>query len=543
MKTVLLSINAKYIHTNNAVRLLKANTDFLVDIMEYTIKDNIDEIVNDIEKVDPNVLGLSVYIWNVSLITKIIDKLKLPNTKIIIGGPEVSYDSSYFLRKHNVDFIIRGEGEIAFDKLLTALESNADFDTVPNLMYLKDGKLINKGITEISNLNDLKQPYFMEDDIVHIPNKVSYIESSRGCPYKCSYCLSSLEEKVRFFNIEDVKKTILYLMEKGSKTIKFLDRTFNANKNTLDLLSFIIDNNNNKTVFQFEITGDILDQKIIHHLNEFAPRGLFRFEIGIQSINAETNSLVDRFQNTEKLFENIRLIQKGNVIGLHLDLIAGLPKENLESFKITFDEVFKLGAKELQLGFLKMLRGTKIRREAEIYNYIYHENAPYEIISNDSISEKDIIEIHLVEHMLDIYHNKGYFKENLLNYILSTDSPFMFFKEIGEHYIKNNYSFKGYQIEDVYKRLFGFIDDETVIYSLKKDYLRRSKIKPKIFWDNFIDKQEKRKVFEKLSTDNKMDINIFYKYSVVMKYKNEYFIIIYKNLDNYSYILKDDIIN
>lgn len=541
MKTVLLSINAKYIHTNNAVRLLKANTDFLVDIMEYTIKDDIDEIVRDIESVNPDVLGCSVYIWNVSIITKIIDKLNLPNTKIIIGGPEVSFDSKYFLINHNVDFIIRGEGEIAFNKLLFALESNTSFDNVPNLMYLKDDKLIDKGITEITNLDSLKQPYFMEDDIIHIPNKVSYIESSRGCPYKCSYCLSSLEKTVRFFNIEDVKKTILYLMDNGSKTIKFLDRTFNANKNTLDLLSFIIENNNNKTIFQFEITGDILDQKIIHHLNEFAPKGLFRFEIGIQSINTETNKLVDRFQNTEKLFENIRLIQEGNVIGLHLDLIAGLPKEDLESFKITFDKVFKLGAKELQLGFLKMLRGTKIRREANLYNYIYHETAPYEIISNDSISEKDILQIHLVEHMLDIYHNKGYFKENLLNYIISTDSPYMFFKEIGEHYTKNNYSFKGYQIEDVYKRLFSYIDDESVIYSLKKDYLRRSKIKPKIFWNNFIEKKEKRKVFEKISKDNRMDINIFYKYSIVMKYRNEYYIVVYKNFKNNSYIIKDDI--
>jgi len=541
MKTILLSINAKYIHTNNAVRLLKANTDFSVDIMEYTIKDNIEDIVNNIENTNPDILGFSVYIWNVSIIIKIIDKLNLPNTTIVLGGPEVSYDSSYLLTKYNVDFIIRGEGEIAFNDLLHALDSNTSIDNITNLMYLKEGKLINKGITEIANLDTLKQPYFMEDDITHIPNKVSYIESSRGCPYKCSYCLSSLEKKVRFFNIEDVKKTIMYLMKHGSKTIKFLDRTFNANKNTLNLLSFIIENNNNKTVFQFEITGDILEQEIIHHLNKYAPTGLFRFEIGIQSINYETNFLVDRFQNTEKLFENISLIQQGNIIGLHLDLIAGLPKEDLISFRKTFDEVFKLGAKELQLGFLKMLRGTKIRREANTYNYKYNETAPYEIISNESISEDDVKEIHLVEHMLDIYHNKGYFKENLLTYILSTTSPFLFFKEIGEFYIKNNLSFKGYQVQDVYQRLFDFIKNDTVIYTLKKDYLKRSKVKPKIFWGNSIDKQEKRKVFERLSTENNMDINIFYKYSVIMKYKNEYYITIYKNLKSKSYLIKDDI--
>lgn len=541
MKTVLLSINAKYIHTNNAVRLLKVNTDFPVDILEYTIKDDINDIIKKIEEINPDVLGFSIYIWNVSIITEIINSLKLPNTTIVIGGPEVSYDSDYFLFKHNVDYIIRGEGEIAFNDLLKAIDSKSSLNNVTNLMYLKDGLLVDKGITEISNLNALKQPFYMEEDIIHIPNKVSYIESSRGCPYNCSYCLSSLEKKVRFFDIESVKKTILYLMEKGSKTIKFLDRTFNANKNTLELLSFIVENNNNKTVFQFEITGDILDKAIIHHLNEFAPPGLFRFEIGIQSINYNTNFLVDRFQNTEKLFENIKLIQEGKVIGLHLDLIAGLPKEDLDSFRETFDEVFKLGAKELQLGFLKMLRGTKIRRQSDIYDYVYNNTAPYEIISNDSLNQSDIEEIHLVEHMLDIYHNKGYFGINLLKYILSTNSPFIFFKEIGEYFIKNKLSFKGYQVEDVYTRLFNFLKDEPVIYSLKKDYLNRSKIKPKIFWDNSIDKQNKRKIFEKLSEDYKIDINVFYKYSVIMKYQNEYYITVYKNFENTSYIIKDDI--
>lgn len=542
MKTVLLGINAKYIHTNNAVRLLKANTDFSVDILEYTIKDDIDKIVSDIEKENPDVLGFSVYIWNISLIIKILSKLSLDGSKIVLGGPEVSYDSEYIINNKIADFIIRGEAEVAFNELLVALDTGNSYENINSLMFLKDNLLIDNGIHEIQNLSLLKQPHFFENDISHIPNKVSYIESSRGCPYKCSYCLSSLEKTVRFFDVESVKKTILYLMEKGSKTIKFLDRTFNANKNTLDFLSFIIENNNNKTVFQFEITGDILDKKIIEHLNEFAPPGLFRFEIGIQSINYETNFLVDRFQNTEKLFENISLIQEGNVIGLHLDLIAGLPKEDLNSFKKTFNEVFKLGAKELQLGFLKMLRGTKIRHEAQIYKYEFSDEPPYEIISNESISVNDISEIHLVEHMLDIYHNKGYFGKNLLNYILKTNSPYDFFKEIGKYYLKHEYSFKGYQVEDVYQRLFNFLNDEDEIYKLKKDYLNRSKIKPKIFWDNSIEKPEKRRIFELLSLRQNIDINILYKYSVLIKYKSECYITIYKDLKNHSYTLKDDII-
>jgi len=332
--------------------------------------------------------------------------------------------------------------------------------------------------------------------------------------------------------MDKVKEVILYLMKHGSKTIKFLDRTFNANKKTLELFSFIIKNNNHKTVFQFEITGDVLDKRIIEYLNENAPKGLFRFEIGIQSTNQETNLLVDRFQNTERLFDNINLIQNGEIIDLHLDLIAGLPKEDLTSFKKTFNEVYNLGAKELQLGFLKMLKGTKIRREATKYNYLYNDDAPYEIISNNSLSEKDIKEIHLVEHMLDIYHNKGYFKENLHNYILNTKNPYNFFKEIGEFYLSQNYSFKSYQIEDVYQRLFNFIKDNHIIFTLKKDYLTRSKIKPKLFWDNNISKQEKQYVLNKIADDTIFSLNTLYKHCVVIKDQTNYFVVLYQNFKN-----------
>jgi len=541
MKTLLISINAKYIHTNNAVRLLKANSDFDLDIFEYTIKDDISKIINDIELFNPDVLGLSIYIWNVSIFKKILSKLSLKDSNIIIGGPEVSYDSSYFLNKLHVDFIIRGEGELVFNSLVQALYSKKDYKNISNLSYLNNDVVVNNPLLEIEELDKLHSPHFYKEDILDIPNKISYIETSRGCPFNCSYCLSSLEKKVRFFNIEQVKKTILYLMDHGSKTIKFLDRTFNANKKTLELFNFIIKNNNNKTVFQFEITGDILDTKIIEFLNNNAPKGLFRFEIGIQSTNYETNKLVDRIQDKEKLFNNIIFIQEKKIIDLHLDLIAGLPREDLLSFRNTFNEVFMLGAKELQLGFLKMLRGTKIRREASLYNYIYDDEAPYEIKSNDTLSEDDVKEIHLVEHMLDIYHNKGYFSTNLLKYIKETDNPYMFFKTIGEFYQKNKYTFKGYQIEDVYQRLFNFINDELIIYSLKKDYLLRSKIKPKVFWNVDISKEEKGVILKKIAHTSEYSINTLYKHSVISKYKSTYFVVYYKDFKSTSYEIGEDI--
>jgi len=542
MKTLLISINAKYIHTNNAVRLLKANSDFDIDIYEYTIKDDINKIIDDIKQYNPDVLGLSIYIWNIGLFRKILSKLSLEGSNIIIGGPEVSYESSDFLNKYPVDFIVKGEGELAFNKLLHAIDSGEDVSSISNLIYLKDNNITHTPLLEISNLDELKLPYFFEFDIPHIPNKISYIETSRGCPYKCSYCLSSLEKKVRFFNMDKVKDTIMYLMNHGSKTIKFLDRTFNANKKTLELFDFIIKNNNNKTVFQFEITGDVLDTKIIEHLNYSAPKGLFRFEIGIQSTNNETNLLVDRYQNTDKLFENINLIQEKGIIDLHLDLIAGLPKEDLSSFRNTFNEVYNLGAKELQLGFLKMLKGTKIRREASLYAYIYSEEAPYQIISNDSLSVDDVEEIHLVEHMLDIYHNKGYFGKNTHNYILNTKDPYSFFKAIGKFYLVNKYSFKGYQVEDVYSRLFKYIKNEETIFSLKQDYLNRSKIKPKIFWEQDISKQEKNVVFKKISKKSKISVNELYKHTAIIRYDNIYIVVLYRNFQSLVFETKKDLL-
>ena len=543
MKTLLISINAKYIHTNNAVRLLKANSDFDIDIYEYTIKDDIEKIASDILSYNPDVLGFSIYIWNINIFKNILKMLSLEGSNIVIGGPEVSYESSDFLTNYPVDFIVKGEGELVFNKLLHSLYSNRDYSSIPNLIYLNDNQITHTPLLEIDNLNILKLPYFFDFDIPHIPNKISYIETSRGCPYKCSYCLSSLEKKVRFFNMDKVKKVILYLMENGSKTIKFLDRTFNANKKTLELFKFIINNNNNKTIFQFEITGDVLDPKIIEYLNNNAPKGLIRFEIGIQSTNDETNLLVDRFQNTKKLFENIVLIQEKKTIDLHLDLIAGLPKEDLTSFKHTFNEVYNLGAKELQLGFLKLLKGTKIRREASKYHYLYDNEAPYEIIENDCLSIKDIKEIHLVEYMLDIYHNKEYFGNNLHSYILNTNNPYNFFKEIGEFYITNNYSFKGYQVEDVYQRLFNYINDEEIIFTLKKDYLNRSKIKPKIFWDYNISKKEKNYLYKKVAQLNNLSINSLYKHAVTIKYNTNYYIVFYKDFQRSTFEIIENIID
>lgn len=535
MKIALISINAKYIHTNNAVRLLKANSDFDIDILEYTIKDDITGIIETLNNSSYQVLGFSTYIWNVTIICSILKQLDTSQKTIILGGPEVSYEASYFMKNYPVDYIVKGEGENSFNNLLHALNNNQDVSMIDGLAFRKGGQIRQTAIKEIDNLSNISSPHYFIEDRKHIPNKITYIESSRGCPYHCSYCLSSLEEKVRFFPIDHVKQEIKYAMDNGSKTIKFLDRTFNANKSTLEVLDFIMEMDNGHTVFQFEITGDILQPKIVTYLNEHARKGLFRFEIGIQSIHYDTNYLVDRFQNTDKLFHIIKLIQDGDTIDLHLDLIAGLPLESKELFQITFDSVFSLGAKELQLGFLKLLRGTKIRKEAEKYQYIYESQAPYEIISNNVLSEADILEIKDVEHMLDLFHNKGYFKDHMLAYILEQKSPYQFFSQVASAFKREKPFGLQYQLEDIYQFIIRFINDEYETYLLLIDYLKRAKVKPKMFIKQEINKLHKEMIFEQAASFLGVSINDIYKHSVLIHHHNDYFLSYYHDLICHTY--------
>lgn len=540
MENLLISINAKFIHTNNAVRSLKANCDFKCDIAEYTIKDPAESIVEMIDSSQYDVIGFSVYIWNVEIIKTILNLIK-SNKIIILGGPEVSYEPEHFLGFDKVNYIIKGEGELAFNQLLHSINNQNYTPNIPSIAYLNEGKLVDHPIEEILNLETLNAPYFFKEDIEHIPNRIAYIESSRGCPYNCSYCLSSLEKTVRFFNIDDVKKAIDYYLTNGAKTIKFLDRTFNANKKTLDIFNYIIEKDNGYATFQFEITGDTLSPKIVELIHQKARKGLFRFEIGIQSTNYNTNRLVNRIQDNDKLFSIIESIIKADIITLHLDLIAGLPGEDKASFIHTFNEVFIRGAKELQLGFLKLLRGTMLKKQATSFGMIYSDHSPYEIIRTNVLSEEDIKEIHLVEHMLEIYHNKGYFGKNMLNILIQKSSPYHFLLKIGEDYLNKNYSLHRYQLEDVYLRLFKHLSPKEQ-YLIKQDYLMRSTIKPKDIFKDDIEKQTKKNILEQVASMYNIQIRLLYKHTRIIRFEEETFIVYYKGDNPISYtLLKKDI--
>ena len=524
MKTLLLGINSKYIHPNLAIRLLKVNCDYDTDIKEFNIKDNVMDIYDYILINNYDVIGISCYIWNIELNKKLLVLLRKHNITIILGGPEVSYNASYYLDNNLADYVIKNEGEEAFNLLLYYLDNKIDLEKVPNIYY-KEGFTFDK----LVDISKTKMAYHLLDDLT---NKIIYIETSRGCPFHCGYCMASLDNKLRFFDIEEIKKEVLLLINKGGRIFKFLDRTFNANKkNFLSLIDFIITNHKPNNSFQFEITGDLLDDEIICYINEHAPKNLFRFEIGIQSTNILANKAVYRIQNNEKLFHNIKLIQDAKIIDLHLDLIAGLPYEDYSSFIKTFNEVVALRPKELQLGFLKLLKGTKLYDEKDKYGYIFNENAPYDIISNDFLSKEEINKIHLLEDAFERFYNKTYYK-NAINYILDNiDNAFDFFYELGKVQITSK------RLSDTFKLLDDFTKENIKInYDefhklLIIDYLNAHNIKPSIWWDEKISPKEKNELLRINYENNKLnyDVNILYKYSLVIPLKNNLIVAIYKD--------------
>ncbi|MGD9964637.1 MAG: DUF4080 domain-containing protein [Candidatus Izemoplasmatales bacterium] len=532
MKILLIGINSKFIHPNMAIRYLKANSDFDVDIKEYTIKDNIEYIIKDILIDEPSFIGFSCYIWNISIIKILAVKIKeiAPKTKILFGGPETSYDYDEYLISKIVDFIIINEGEEAFNKLLKALNTNTPFDDIPNLAYLKNDEITRNKQAVIKDLNILKSPYKFKEDILDIPKKVQYVELSRGCPYQCSYCLASLEKGLRFFDISKVFETIDYLVLNGVKTIKFLDRSFNANRNiALQFFKLLVEKDYPKTIFQFEINGDVLHSDIIDYLINNVKKNYIRFELGIQSTNDKVNLAIDRYQNTDILIKNIQKLQTSNVI-LHLDLIAGLPYENLDSFINTFNRIFMLFSNELQLGFLKMLKGTKIRREAELHDYSYSSNPPYEIIDNKYISKEELELIHKVEIFLEIYWNKGFMNNTIQMIVEEMKNPFLFFKNLFIYFQENNLSYKRYQLFEIFFNLKEYLIsinnfNQKYMDSMKLDYLNYHNIKPKAFWFEDIKKQEVIRKFHQANQNFNLDK--LYKYSLVTKYKVGYLVVIY----------------
>lgn len=532
MKTLLIAINSKYIHPGYGVYQIAKNASSNVEFIEFTIKDKIENIINNITSSSHDLLGFSVYIWNVEKVKEILTKLHEINyqKRILLGGPEVSYQAEYFFSNFKIDYIIKNEGEEAFNELIEYLQNLRLITNVSNLYYQKDG-IVYYTYDKLPDINNIKPAHDFVDDLEH---KIIYFESSRGCCFNCTYCMASLEPRIRLFPLDLVKENLRLLLSKKAKTIKFLDRSFNVYlKNALEILQFLIENDNNYTTIQFEVVGDILDQRIIDYILKHARPGYFRFEIGVQSTNPHTTRAIRRTLDFQKLSENINKLREKVV--LHLDLIAGLPYENRESFINSFNDTFLLFPHELQLGFLKELKGTEISKQRNLHNYIFEDTAPYEVIENKYITKEELDEIRIVEEMVNRLHNNGLFTKTIA-YLLTNNfyNPYDLFLQIGLYLRKSLVNPIRYQIHDLFINVYQLLlsnkklNHEYILFLLKYDYLSSFKVRPKIWWENNITSEDKKYGFTKLSfLYPQYSLDTLYRYCRLERYQNQFLAVIY----------------
>lgn len=497
MKLLLTTLNAKYIHLNLAIRLLYALNKEKGDIdwKEFTIKEKPEDIAARCNGYD--VVAFSCYIWNITPTLAAARALKEinPSVKILLGGPEVSYEYDDFITLPEVDYIIVGEGEIPFQEFINHFP---DVSKVPNLVYKSDDVVCfhPKAVTfDLENYRGIN-PY-QYDAPGDLYNKVCYIETSRGCPYKCEFCLASLDNKVRYLPIEDIKSNLLYLMQHG-RVIKFLDRTFNVKKDfAIDIFKFILEHHRPENVFQFEITADIVHPDIVAFIHEHIPKGLFRFEIGIQTVNPKANLQVSRKQNFDKTAGVIK--QLDNIIEMHLDLIVGLPLDEWGDIKYSIEEVFKLHPPELQLGFLKFLRGTPMRHKHEQHGYKFDPEPPYQIIESNYLSKEELFEITLLEEALEIYWNKNR-AVNTLKYVSAKYSIFEFLLGLGTHFHQTR-DFHQHTLYDIYDALMefaleNFSEDKVLQQLIAVDYYLPQKVKPQVRYLSEVEQAKRVQVIE-----------------------------------------------
>jgi len=449
MRTLLVAINSKYIHSNLAVYSLKEysrdcgiDIDIDIDIVEFTINQYTNFICKEIYKKKPDIVAFSCYIWNIDFVYEVSVDLKkiLPNIEIWLGGPEVTYDSESVLAKHPfIKGVMIGEGEETFSEVMRHYanrEIENDLKLIKGISYQDKQSFIIT--TEPRPLLDMDNLKFIYDDISEFENKIIYYESSRGCPFGCSYCLSSVERSVRFRSISKVKEELNYFFKNKVSQVKFVDRTFNCDhERTKELLTFIRDNDNGITNFHFEIAADLLSNQEIEIMKTMRP-GLIQLEIGVQSTNLKTIHEIDRVMDFERLSQIVEKINKGENIHQHLDLIAGLPFEKYDSFANSFNDVYKLRPEKLQLGFLKLLKGSKMHRKAKEYGIIYTEKSPYEVLFTKWISYLDVLRIKNVEEVVELYYNSGQYRHTMELLETKFDTPFEMYESLADYYEDNN---------------------------------------------------------------------------------------------------------
>lgn len=478
MKVLLTALNSQYIHSNLAVRYLKAftkNMPYESKIREFTINDREERILKEIMMEKPDVVAFSVYIWNVEMVSDLSYLIKEidPKIDILYGGPEVSYDSREYLKNHSCDYVIEGEGEETYRDFILYKLGKMNIEDINGLHYVSDGEIISNPSRPLMSMEDIVFPYEEGEDL---DNKIVYYESSRGCPFNCKYCLSSTIHGVRFLNIERVKKELQYFIDKKVKLVKFVDRTFNCNhEHTMAIWKYLIEADTD-TRFHFEISADILKASEIELLRK-APKGRFQFEVGVQTTNNDVLRKINRHVNFEDIEEKVNELESVKNIAQHLDLIAGLPDEDINSFINSFNDVHKIRPDEIQLGFLKLLKGSSMRDEVEKYEMKFNRKPPYEILTTSKISYFELQRLKKVEEIVDKYYNSKKFKNILEFFYLKFNTPFEFYDALGDFFEEKKYFNRNIGNIEYYKVFLDFNmeilkgDEDYLVDIIKYDYL------------------------------------------------------------------------
>lgn len=505
MNIVLTAINAKYIHSNLAVYSLRAYAKAYkeeIAIAEYTINQQTSDILMDLYKKKPDVLCFSCYIWNLTYVENIIREIRklMPAIPIWVGGPEVSYDAKDVLeRMPEITGVMFGEGEETFLELMQHYhQERKSLYEIAGIAYRDEEKTIH--VNAWRPVIDLSTVPFVYEDMDDFKNKIIYYESSRGCPFSCSYCLSSVDKCLRFRDIELVKKEIQFFMDEEVPQVKFVDRTFNCNhKHAMAIWTYLMEHDKGITNFHFEVAADLLNEEELQLIEQMRP-GLIQLEIGVQSTNELTIREIRRAMKFSEVSRIVKRINKRRNVHQHLDLIAGLPYEDLDSFKKSFDDVYHLYPEQLQLGFLKVLKGSYMEEQKQAYGLVYQSRPPYEVLYTNWLSYEDVLELKLVEEMVEVYYNSGQFAYTLRQLEKEFASPYEMYCELGRYYEANNLHMLSHSRVSRYEILLAFIRElGTERYDLYREllvfdlYLReRVKSRPEFAGQYTVSKEMKR---------------------------------------------------
>lgn len=465
MKILLAACNAKYIHSNPAVYDLRAfASEYKEHILlgEYTINQTKDEILKEIYRSGAEVVCFSCYIWNISFVRELIFDLKkiLPGTAFWVGGPEVSFDAENFLKEMpQVTGVMVGEGEETFLELARYyIEKKGTLADIRGIAFRENGEIFHNGWREVMDLSRVPFAYEQTEDFA---NRIIYYESSRGCPFSCSYCLSSIDKKLRFRNLELVKKELQFFLDKKVPQVKFVDRTFNCkHDHAMEIWKYILEHDNGVTNFHFEISSDLLREEELELMSRMRP-GLIQLEIGVQSTNPDTIRAIHRNMDLKKLEASVARVKSFGNIHQHLDLIAGLPCEDYESFRRSFEQVYRMKPDQLQLGFLKVLKGSSMYHEAQKYEILYKEKEPYEVLSTAWLSYEDILKLKMVESMVEVYYNSGQFRKTLSWIETFYHEMFSFYESLGAYYEEKGYEEISHSRLRRYEILLEFLKEKT----------------------------------------------------------------------------------